>query len=137
MSLVLLQILTKHDGDWTISVHPRHGSKGHDQKHVHIKKRGLKGEYSWNMDGSRHDKHKFPVSEQCISRARDLAANSLKIPVSTLQFITKVEGGVFISIQENNDVIASRKIFNSYVHKDRFVVVFGGGDGLIIAIENI
>lgn len=136
MSLVVLQLITKQIGDWTISVHPRHGSKDYDRKHVHIKKRGLKGEYSWNEDGTRHDTHRFPGAEQCINRARDLAASALNIPVNTLQFISGIEGGVFVSVQDNLDASRTNKAFNSYVHKCKLVVIFGGANGLVIVIDN-
>lgn len=136
MSLVILQILTKQIGDWTISVHPRHGSKDHDKKHVHITKRGLKGEYSWNEDGTRHDKHRFPGAEQCINKAKDLAASALGIPTGTLQLITGFEGGVFVSVQDNQDPPRTNKAFNSYVHKGKLVAIFGGNNGLVIVIAN-
>ena len=136
MSLVILQILTTQIGDWTISVHPRHGSKDHDKKHVHVKKRGMKGEYSWNEDGTRHDKHRFPGAEQCFNRARDLAASALNVPANTLQLITGFEGGVFVSVQDNWYAPHINKEFNSYVHKGKFVTILGGSSGLVIVIDN-
>jgi hypothetical protein len=137
LSLVILHILTSRIGDWTVSVHPRHGSKDHDRKHVHIKKRGLGGEYSWNVDGTRHDKHRFPTEEQCIKKAKDLAANALNINANTLQLVTGFEGGVFLRVQDNMDLTPSGKLFNSYVHKGKVVFVFGTDNGLAITVQNI
>lgn len=136
MNLVILHNLTMKDGDWTIYVHSRHGSKDHDRRHVHITKRGLRGEYSWNEDGARHDKHGFPSNEQCISRARDLAANALNIPANTLQLITNFGGGVFIHIQDHRDVNHEKGKFSFYVHKGKAVVIFGGDKGLVVLIDH-
>ncbi|WP_371867381.1 DUF6367 family protein [Pseudoduganella guangdongensis] len=128
--------MTTRIGDWTVSVHSRHGSKEHDRKHVHIKKRGLGGEYSWNVDGTRHDSHRFPAGEQCIKRAKELAANALNIPANTMQLLTGFEGGVFLSVQDHLDATNSGKVFNSYVHKGKIVTIFGGHSALVIVIDS-
>lgn len=136
MSPVIIQILTTRIGDWTIAIHPRHGSKDHDKKHIHIKKRGLKGEYSWNENGTRHDKHRFPREEQCIKRAKELAASALNVSIDTLELITAFGGGVFISAQENLHTNHPSKDFHSYIHKGKFAVILGAPNGLVIVIDN-
>jgi hypothetical protein len=78
--------LTLRDGPWEIHIHGPHGSAG--CKHIHITRNGLKGEYSWSVNGTQHDKHKFPSNEKWIKRAKTIAAEHLNVPASTLQFLT-------------------------------------------------
>lgn len=137
MSCVIIKLLTIQDGDWTIIIHPRHGSKDYDKKHVHISKRLMKGEYSWNIDGTRHDRHKFPKSEQCINRAKALAANALKISPKNLQYLSNFDGGVFVHIQDNLNTVHRQRIFSSYVHKEKYIVILGSNNGLVVVIDHI
>lgn len=59
------------DGEWEVRIDGPHLNPPLGQRHVHIRKRkGRKGEYSWNLDGTRHDKGKFPRNEQGIEAAR-------------------------------------------------------------------
>lgn len=77
------------EGEWEVLVNGPHQASG--QKHVHVRrKRGRKGEYSWNADGSRHDEHRFPVSEGMIGRAKEIAAKKLRVSVDSLQFLTNL-----------------------------------------------
>jgi hypothetical protein len=137
MSLIILFNPTTKIGDWSISTHSRHGSKAYDRKHVHITKRGLKGEYSWNIDGTRHDAHRFPKNEDCINRAKSLAASALDIPVGILQLITQFEGGVHFYIQDNLDSHPEKKLFNTYVHKGKVITLLGSEKGLVVVIDHI
>lgn len=74
-------------GGWDIRIDNPHTESG--SRHIHIRrKRKRKGEYSWNRDGSRHDRQRFPVNEADINRTKEIAAQRLKIESSTLQFIT-------------------------------------------------
>jgi hypothetical protein len=74
-------------GEWEFVIHGRHSDKG--QRHVHVRRiRKRKGEYSWNIDGSRHDVHKFPENDKGIVRAKEIAAQRLKVDPSVLTFVT-------------------------------------------------
>lgn len=134
MEQVLLCCLIRRDGDWTIRVDPPHGPQEHHRKHVHIKKRGLQGEYSWNMDGSRHDKHRFPPSEACISAARRHAALALGIPVASLSFLLGEAGGARITVRSNIDTEGRLPLFNAYVPVRVSLVVFGAPQGLVLVL---
>ena len=98
ISPIILSYITKSVGDWKITIHSPHGNPPHNKKHVHIIKRGLSGEYSWNIDGSRHDNHRFPNNEKCIKAAKEHAATALGVNTSTLSFICAIEGGVNITL---------------------------------------
>jgi len=74
-------------GEWEFVVHGPHTDQG--REHVHVRRiRNRKGEYSWNIDGSRHDKGKFLENEKGIVRAKEIAAGHLKIEPSVLSLIT-------------------------------------------------
>ena len=118
---ILLCYTSKKTGDWKITIHSRHGDKPFNRKHVHISKNGLKGEYSWNEDGTRHDCHKFPISEKCINAAKKHAAEALNVNLNILSFIGGIEGGVNISL--HNEMIGM-PLFNSYLSKRLTIVVF-------------
>src|SRR5947209_3232486 len=91
--------LISHIGDWTIRVDSPHGRDPQSKKHVQVSKRRIKGEYAWNIDGSRHDSFRFPASEQCIKAAKDHAASALGVPISTLKLIVGIPGGMRISVR--------------------------------------
>lgn len=137
MNIAIFCCLTTTEGDWTISVHSPHGSKPYNRKHVRItKKHGLKGEYLWNVDGTRHDAHKFPKNEKYIKRAKDLAASALNIPVGSLQLLTKFEGGIKMLIHNNEEITYNRKpIFNAYIHTGRIVTILGYERGMVMIID--
>jgi hypothetical protein len=122
--ITILQ-LTTVVGDWTISTHTPHGNVPNAQKHVHIKKRGLKGEYSWNKDGTRHDDHRFPSSEQMVGRAKDLAANALGVPSGLLKLIVNVHGEHDVKIRiYNNPWRRDITTFVTRVESDEFIAIF-------------
>lgn len=136
MSLVILQSVKNvtHDGDWTISTHTRHGPKEYDRPHVHIKKKGLKGEYSWNKDGTRHDAGKFPASEKFIKRAKDHAATALGLPASVFELITVLPGKVHLHVRDHMPSYANAN-FTMYVHKGNLITILGCEKGLVIVID--
>jgi len=77
--------LTVKKGPWEIRIDSPHVASG--SKHIHISCIKLDGEYSWNIDGTRHDRHKFPGDEKWIKKAKYLASVHLGVPESTLQLI--------------------------------------------------
>ena len=81
----ILMFLTLREGPWTIHIHGPRTAEGH--RHIHIKRKKLGGEYSWNIDGKRHDKHRFPKTDNSIKAAKELAAKHLGIDSSILHFI--------------------------------------------------
>lgn len=121
-------------GPWRIRIDKRHGSEAHHQEHVHISRNGLKGEYSWNKDGTRHDKHRFPASEQQINRAKELAAGTLNIPQSTLQFITAIDGGTRVSVSAVTGSARARSVLSVYVRLNQRLVFLGSPEGLAIVV---
>ena len=135
MEQVFLYCLSKQVGDWKIRIDSPHGNTPDSQKHVHISKTRLHGEYSWNVDGSRHDAHKFPMSEQCIKAAMRHAATALDIPSSSLSFIVGVRGGSRISLRCNEYAKhRNMPIFNSYVSKRLSLLFFGSPTGLVLVL---
>lgn len=136
MEQVLLYCLVKQVGDWTIRIDSPHGNPPHNRKHVHISKRGLSGEYSWNVDGSRHDEHRFPTTEKCIGAAKNHAATALGIPASSLSFIVGIPGGARISIRSNAvENYKNLPLFNGYVSKRLSLVLFGSPVGLVLVLN--
>jgi hypothetical protein len=76
------------DGEWEVRIDGPHINPPLGQRHVHIRKRrGSKGEYSWNSDGTQHDKGNFPKNEKDIEAAKRIAADRLKINANTLKFM--------------------------------------------------
>lgn len=132
---VLLCCLISKVGDWTIRIDSPHGNASHHRKHVHIQKRGLRGEYSWNSDGTRHDEHRFPTSENCIGAAKKHAASALGIPSSSLSLIVGIPGGVRITVRTNFS--GSSKFFSAfstYVRRNHSLTVFGSEMGLVLVL---
>lgn len=121
-------------GPWRIRIDKRHGPEAHHQEHVHISRNGLKGEYSWNKDGTRHDKHRFPASEQQINRAKELAASTLNIPQSTLQFVTAIDGGTRVSVSAVPGSARARSVLSVYVRLNQRLVFLGSPEGLAIVV---
>lgn len=136
MEQVLLYCLGRQVGDWTIRVDPPHGQKEYHRRHVHIKKRGLGGEYSWNEDGTRHDKHRFPRSDACIGAAKNHAASALGIPVSSLSFLVGEAGGARIALWSNDGTKTRLPLFNAYVRVRFSLVFFGSPQGLVMVLQD-
>jgi hypothetical protein len=75
-------------GEWEFVVHGANTSTK-TQRHVHVRRiRKRKGEYSWNIDGTRHDKREFPESEGDIKRAKEIAGARLKMDPNIFTFVT-------------------------------------------------
>lgn len=134
MTDVAIFFLAMKVGPWRIRIDRRHGPEAHHQEHVHISRNGLKGEYSWNRDGTRHDKHRFPASEQQIGRAKELAASALNIPKSTLQFITAIDGGTRVSVSALPSSARARSALSVYVRLEQHLVFLGSPKGLVIVV---
>ena len=132
MSQVILHSLITKNGSWSIRIDSPHGDKDYHHKHVHISKKGLSGEYSWNEDGSRHDKHRFPNQEQCITKATKLAEEALGLSNGTLHFISMHEGKVRYLVETFNE--DSTEIFRTYIHKDKVVIIMMSSKGLVSII---
>ena len=135
MNQIFLYCLVRQVGDWTIRIDSPRGNVPHSQKHVHVEKKGLSGKYSWNVDGSRHDEHKFPLAEQCIKAAKGHAATALKVPASSLTFIVGIPGGSRISLRSKEHAkYRSMPLFNSYVSKRLSLIFFGSPVGLVLVL---
>jgi hypothetical protein len=135
MDQVFLYCLSKQVGDWKIRIDPPHSKVPQAQKHVHIKKTRLSGEYSWNVDGSRHDAHKFPSSQKCIKAAKGHAATALGVSTMSLSFIVGLPGGSRISLRRNGKAkYRNMPIFNSYVSKRLSLIFFGSPTGLVLVL---
>ncbi len=90
------------EGEWEVQVHGRHVPPG--QRHVHVRRRRKrKGEYSWNVDGTRHDKNAFPVSEKELSAAKALAAKRLRVDPSILRLLTSTSGPCLVIVTSEHD----------------------------------
>lgn len=135
MAQVILCCHSKRIGDWTIRIDSPHGSPPHYQRHVHVSKKGLSGKYSWNIDGSPHDKHKFPTNERCIKAAKEHAASALGVPMFTLKLLDVILGGARISVRSNGTSKSeSLPVFNDYVRVRLSLVAFGSPSGLVLVL---
>lgn len=114
-------------GSWNIRIHSPHGNVPNAQRHVHITKRGLGGEYSWNIDGTRHDNHRFPQNDQCIKAAKKHAAKSLGIPIYELHFIVQLPGKHRVSVRHAG---ASQEM-RCYIKQKNCLIFIGSTIGLI------
>jgi hypothetical protein len=129
---------TKESKRWDIRIDkPRAGPTF--KTHVHVKrKKGCNGAYSWNVDGTRHDKHKFPVSERHLARAKELASQALGIPVGTLQLLTFSTGGFRVTISSIDEIERKRTLLSTYIRQEEFVIIFGSIGGLMVVfISNV
>jgi len=97
----VLFALTLREGAWIIQIHGPHVAQG--KRHVHITTKKLRGKYSWNVDGSRHDKHRFPDSENAIKAAKRLAAKHLGIPEQQLSMLSMLPSATVIEIHIDSD----------------------------------
>lgn len=132
MSQIILHSLIIKTGSWTIRIDPPHGDKEYDYKHVHILKKRLNGEYSWNEDGSRHDKHKFPNQEKYIEKAKELAAKALNLPTGTFQLITINKGKIRYIVETLNE--NERDMFRTYIAKNKIIIIMLSAKGLVSII---
>ena len=119
-------------GGWVYRIDKR---THHTLKHIHIKrKKDLKGEYSWNIDGSRHDKHKFPANEKMIKRAKEIAAEKLRVPIHTLRFITTLPTRPFeILIIDDCEIVIYKKSLlqaapSLLFATDQWIIIVGIGE---------
>lgn len=95
------------EGEWEVRVDGPHQANG--QRHVHIRrKRGRKGEYSWNIDGSRHDEHRFPINEGMIARAKEIAAGKLRVTEESLQLLTSLTTGCRVIVMHEGYLFLSQ-----------------------------
>ena len=104
------------------------------KRHVHVRrKRGRKGEYSWNEDGSRHDKHKFPVNEGMIEKAKDIAASKLGVPIGSLQFLTGLpKGGRILILHDGLSGVSE-----TYIFGESELILLVSEDWLILVAPDI
>jgi len=118
-------------GEWEVRLEGPHQSDG--MRHVHVRrKRRRKGEYSWNEDGSRHDKHKFPANEKMIGKAKEIAANKLGVPVSSLSFLSGLPKGGHIVVLHNGLTWFSK----TYIFGESELIVLVFEDWLILVTPN-
>ena len=125
--MFLYVLLQNHKG-WNIRIDSPHGPNKFNKQHIHLTKKGFKGEYSWNIDGTRHDKNNFPTNEKFIESAKQIASERLGINKNRLQFITYINSKEKCTLKENDKTILSRY----YVKKDFIVCFFGTDEGIII-----
>jgi len=137
MSDLVLCLICKKVGPWQIQIHSRHGPNVYDQKHVHITRSGLGGDYSWNKDGSRHDKHLFPKLEPMIKKAKSIAAKELGIPVGSLQLVTNVPGGLYVNISHIDDATGrARTLLDVYIRVNEVCHILGEERGLVVVVSD-
>jgi hypothetical protein len=124
------------DGPWRIRIDKQQGDGRCHQRHIHVTREGQKGECSWNVDGTRHDKRRFPTAEKQIHKARELASEHLGVPVDKLQFILEKKGGNFFTILSlNESPNRGRRVFSAYIRVRESLIVLGtdaGGMAIVI-----
>jgi hypothetical protein len=123
--------------NWTVKLHKPHGNVPNAQRHVHITRKNLCGVYSWNIDGTRHDKHKFPTNEKWIKKARKIASEQLRVPESALQFLIGITGPEKISLTFSAEIMQQRTIFNRYVRSSESIFVFANELGLVLCFTEL
>ena len=120
-------------GLWDVRVDPPHTSTG--LRHVHLRRKKIGGEYSWNVDGSRHDEHRFPVSEQSIKAAKQVAASALGVDPGMLRLLTPVPGGSLVTLRDG-DVLPGRSAraprIRINVPSDQTVFILEAGDAVAV-----
>jgi hypothetical protein len=90
---VLFALKVPREGRWTLRLDKPHYTG--DQDHIHIEKKGLQGEFSWNEDGSRRHRGKFPPGVKNIKKAKKLAAEYLGVDGRTLSLIAMLPPAIF------------------------------------------
>lgn len=127
-----LAYLIQQEGDWTVRIDSPHGAKKYHKRHVHVRKRGLAGEYAWNEDGTRHDRHRFPASEKCIRAAKNKAAVALRVPVELLQLVISQGGPLSVNARTGrHGAIRTVPSLSLRVRSSQALVVLGAPGGLI------
>jgi len=117
------------EGGWEFRIDAGHTVSG--CRHIHVRRKAKrKGEYSWNINGSRHDKQRFPVNEADMNRAKEIAAQRLKIDTSTLQFITDLRHADRIIIYDYYIIILDR-----HPRRPRSYIIVLASDELLIFVE--
>jgi len=125
--MVLLSfLLIKCNKDFYVRIDPPHGSEGYHHKHIHIAKKGKK--YSWNIDGSRHDKSKFDQSEKYIVAAKKIASKELGVDKSIFQLVTIVNSKEKYTLRQNDKNL----IYKYYIKNDTIVIFLIGEMNLVI-----
>lgn len=89
--LPILMAYRLQDGPWEIRIDARHTR--HGMRHIHLRRKGLRGEYSWNVDGTRHDVHRFPTMESALAAAKKCAAKHLHVGVEVFRFEALIPRG--------------------------------------------
>lgn len=126
----ILMFLTLREGPWTIHIHGPHTAEG--QRHIRLSRKKLRGEYSWNIDGTRHDSHRFPETEKSITAAKKIAAKCLGVDPGILRFLVaepitrvdvciKAHGG-----RAKNELLAG--LFLLHCPNDAILIVCGNDD---------
>ena len=129
---ILCYSTTTQVGPWRVRLDKPHGRDEYHQEHVHISRRGVKGDYSWNKDGSRHDKHKFPNSQKGMDKAKRIAAKTLNVPETSLQFVTSLAGGCRATLSEVESGLRPRSIFTVHVRTTETLVILGTTESLVL-----
>lgn len=125
--------LTTRIGPWRVRVDK---PRGQGQEHVHVSRNGLNGEYSWNKDGTRHDKGRFPASEKMIGRAKEIAASTLNVPEGSLQLITAIPGTARIHLSSFAGLARARSLLTCYVRAGQSLVLLGSPKGLVAVVAD-
>jgi Family of unknown function (DUF6367) len=124
-------LITKFIGPWKITVHQRHGNAPHVKRHVHITRKGVRGEYSWNVDGTPHDHHRFPDCLTQVEVAKEYAARALKIDQNILTYLFSVGPKSLVSIRtlgEHGGTTGPR--YSIYVRITETLYLFTDGEGI-------
>lgn len=102
---------------WTLRVDPEMPQMN-QQRHVHITKtkyiNAKNKQFSWNQDGTRHDKHAFSHSDNCLNTAKKIAQAALGVD-STAVFESNTPANKLLflceNINENLDKIPPNTIY--------------------------
>lgn len=134
MSDVVLLHFAYKVGGWSVRLDSRHGAAEHHKKHVHLTCKNLGGEYSWNIDGTRHDKRRFPLAGQKLKRAKQIAAEALGVSESLLQFVTSAPGGARIHLSSIDSSGKRKTTFSWYVRVKDELVILTAPHGLLFVM---
>ena len=127
----IVSIVTRIAGPWRITIHPQHGNAAHARRHVHIARKGIKGEYSWNIDGTPHDRHGFPDDLAQVEAAKEHAATALKIDKGDLTYLFRVEPKNRVSIRTAcEEVGPTGPLFSIYVRRTGVLHILSDGEAL-------
>ncbi|CAJ1812115.1 hypothetical protein OPFLODJI_01673 [Aeromonas hydrophila] len=119
----------KKEGLWEYRIDNSHG--GYGFRHIHIRRiKKRKGEFSWNETGTRHDKHKFPVHEDMISQAKEIASQKLNMPISAFQIITISDSTCIEPPFDSDDDIFCIDVYE----KEHELIALNSNDYLVIIV---